>query len=70
MSAFLDGMAKEVLKWFDTGTDEQILRVLAPNLIKLFERTKTPQERRLRILRLLQIAVTQAITSAQASEQK
>jgi hypothetical protein len=67
MSVVIDAMAKQALKWFDTSSDEQVLSVLAPSLIKLFERTKTPIVRQLRILRLLQSALVSAQASAAAA---
>lgn len=62
--AFPKAVASVVLKqaalWFDSATDEQVLKILAPGLLDLFDMVHLTPERRRRAIRLLETGLHQA----------
>lgn len=47
-------LLKQAAQWFDSSSDEEVLRVLGPGLLNLMSRMNLPAVRRHRAIRLLQ----------------
>lgn len=55
--SFAEGLVKQAAKWLDETPDDQVLQVVGPGLLNLFERLELTAGARRRVVRLLQLSL-------------